>query len=248
MRLKRLWSCNQRVLSYSMPAERVWDCVESAFSPAGPTQDTQTSSPDEGKECQSILITRALQSKLYIRLWTREVIRALVCQRFSLIVIVEWSEPCVAWLQLQKCVAKKPFGKLLVVNLWLELAKQAAPRTFSNESGVMDWEFGLVSGGAMIKQAFDDLAAKSSWRVGFAWILSTKAGLDEGSSAFQWQLSLSGLEKVIRERSVYGWQPASVTEVDLRDNFRLSCLWLVDHLRLKLTTWPVFSNRGDHEC
>lgn len=25
-----------------------------------------------------------------------------------------------------KCVAKKPFGKLLVVNLWLELSKQAA--------------------------------------------------------------------------------------------------------------------------
>ncbi len=96
MRLKRMWSCNQRVLSYSMPAERVWDCVESAFSPAGPTQDTQTSSPDEGKECQSILITRALQSKLYIRLWTREVIGELWFARDSLWLWL-WNEVSLVW-------------------------------------------------------------------------------------------------------------------------------------------------------
>lgn len=34
-------------------------------------------------------------------------------------------------------------------------------------------------------------------KVGFTWFLSTKASLDDGSSAFQWQLSLNGLEKVI---------------------------------------------------
>lgn len=54
MRLKRLWSCNQRVLSYSMPAERVRDCEgESAFSPAGPTQDTKPPALMRGKNVKA---------------------------------------------------------------------------------------------------------------------------------------------------------------------------------------------------
>ncbi len=138
MRLKRLRSCNQRVLSYSMPAERVWDCEgESAFSPAGPTQDTQTSSPDEGKECQSILITRALQSKLYIRLWTREVIGELWLARDSLWLWL-WNEVSLcgvaAAAKFEMC-GHKAIWEIIGCEFVFELAKQAALKTFSNERG-----------------------------------------------------------------------------------------------------------------
>lgn len=87
---------------------------------------------------------------------------------------MKWALCGMAAAAILKCVAKKPFGKLLVVNLGLELAKQAALKMFSNEIGVMDWEFGLVSGGAVIEQAFDDQL--NSWFY--------VASLDEGSLPF----------------------------------------------------------------
>ncbi len=162
MRLKRLWSCNQRVLSYSMPAERVWGLCRICFQPCRPQHRTpKPPALMRGKNVKAFWLPELFnQSSISVsepEKWLEssglpEILSDCDCG-------MKWALCGVAAAAKFEMCGQKAIWELLVVNLWLELAKQAAPRTFSNESGVMDWEFGLVSGGAMIKQAFDDLAA-----------------------------------------------------------------------------------------
>lgn len=102
MRLKRLRSCNQRVLSCSMPAERVWECEGGVcFQPCRPNTGHPNLQPWWGERMSKHSDYQSSSIKaLYPSLNQRSDWRALACQRFSLIAIVEWSEPCVAWLQL----------------------------------------------------------------------------------------------------------------------------------------------------